>query len=540
MFTEGASFTSVLLGNRFSQAEGRRPGKPIPTIKTDLKALDIGRDTVAWLGHSSYFIQLGGRRLLIDPIFSSYAAPVPCSKALAAAAPAGAARQHLRGREGSGPGGVWHAIGLGRCMSLSSATAVRIFGAFASALFLSFILRTINASISWDLAVDLSLSNAQLGSLSGAYFVGFLAMQLPLGVMLDRYGARRTQAWLLLLCALGCFGFAAAKTYSLLWLCRGLMGVGSAAALMAALKGFRFWYAADRQPQLAAAMLIVGTSGAIFATLPVRAAVDLFGWRPLFAGAGVVLLLVSLALLLLVPRDEDEESARRHAARAPAGTLASELRVYRSIFTDGYFWRFGLVALLTHGGIAAMQALWAGPWLREVQGLGPDRVAAILLYFNLAMMLGYALQSWAVRHTALGRAPMPRLVAVGVMLAMAIEALLALVVSEYAWLLWLPLAVTMTLFTLVLTHISQSFDTAMTGRVYVAFNVLIFGGNWLVQSGFGSAVDLFMQLGGATSATAFRATMLCWVALQLIGLCAVLASSARPAFSAPVATAGRS
>lgn len=79
MFTEGASFTSVLLGNLFSQAEGRRPDKPIPTVKTDLRALDIERDTVVWLGHSSYFVQLGGRRLLIDPVFSSYAAPVPVS-----------------------------------------------------------------------------------------------------------------------------------------------------------------------------------------------------------------------------------------------------------------------------------------------------------------------------------------------------------------------------------------------------------------------------------------------------------------------------
>lgn len=79
MFTDGASFTAVLLGNLFSQAEGRRPDHPIPAVKTDLKALDVQRNAVVWLGHSSYFVQLGGRRLLIDPVFSSYAAPAPVS-----------------------------------------------------------------------------------------------------------------------------------------------------------------------------------------------------------------------------------------------------------------------------------------------------------------------------------------------------------------------------------------------------------------------------------------------------------------------------
>lgn len=60
----------------FSSTEGQKPTRPMPSAKTDLRGLDRNTDTVVWLGHSSYFVQLGGRRLLIDPVFSTYASPV--------------------------------------------------------------------------------------------------------------------------------------------------------------------------------------------------------------------------------------------------------------------------------------------------------------------------------------------------------------------------------------------------------------------------------------------------------------------------------
>lgn len=74
--TENSGFVEVLVSNLFTKSVRPRPGAPIPSIKTDLKALDPVKDTVVWMGHSSYFVQLGGKRLLIDPVFSVSAAPV--------------------------------------------------------------------------------------------------------------------------------------------------------------------------------------------------------------------------------------------------------------------------------------------------------------------------------------------------------------------------------------------------------------------------------------------------------------------------------
>lgn len=72
---------SSLWANLLSMATDRnpnlRPGQAVPSVKTDLAALPIEQDVVVWLGHSSYFVQIGGKRVLIDPVFSEDAAPVP-------------------------------------------------------------------------------------------------------------------------------------------------------------------------------------------------------------------------------------------------------------------------------------------------------------------------------------------------------------------------------------------------------------------------------------------------------------------------------
>lgn len=74
--SEGGIFAS-LWGYFFTKKERLVPTDPIPTIKTNLMALDKAKDIVIWLGHSSYFMQLGSKKILIDPVLSSYASPAP-------------------------------------------------------------------------------------------------------------------------------------------------------------------------------------------------------------------------------------------------------------------------------------------------------------------------------------------------------------------------------------------------------------------------------------------------------------------------------
>jgi len=76
---EGVSMGSIMVGNLLEKVANLRPSMPLPTVKTDLKALELERDAIVWLGHSSYFVIFAGQRMLIDPVLSSHAAPVSFS-----------------------------------------------------------------------------------------------------------------------------------------------------------------------------------------------------------------------------------------------------------------------------------------------------------------------------------------------------------------------------------------------------------------------------------------------------------------------------
>jgi L-ascorbate metabolism protein UlaG (beta-lactamase superfamily) len=73
----GFGFILAVIRGRFEPRDRPSPSVPLPSVKTDLAHLPLAQDIVVWLGHSSYFVQIGGKRILVDPVFSNYAAPIP-------------------------------------------------------------------------------------------------------------------------------------------------------------------------------------------------------------------------------------------------------------------------------------------------------------------------------------------------------------------------------------------------------------------------------------------------------------------------------
>jgi MFS family permease len=111
-----------------------------------------------------------------------------------------------------------------------------VFLPFVAGYFLTYLFRSVNASIAADLSSELALDPAELGLLTSIYFLAVAAIQLPLGIWLDRYGPRRVQSILLPVAASGAVLFATAQSFWALVLGRALIGLGVAGGLMAGLK----------------------------------------------------------------------------------------------------------------------------------------------------------------------------------------------------------------------------------------------------------------------------------------------------------------
>ncbi len=362
-----------------------------------------------------------------------------------------------------------------------------VFVPFAAGFFLSFMFRNANAVISKDLAAEFSLTSSDLGLLTSAYFLSFAAMQMPVGVFLDRYGPRRVTSGLLLVLAAGAGAFAFAGGLGSLTLGRALIGVGASAALMGAMKAYSIWFPLDRMATLNGWTMAIGALGAVAATAPVEFAASLIGWRAVFGSLAVISVAVAACLFLLVP--EKSVPGARERWSEQIGKIVSIVKVPA-------FWRIGMPMIVLQGTYQALFGLWLVPWLMDTQGLERSEAARWLMWAALT----YAAASVFFGQGAdrLAKRGVPRLALIKWGTALAVAAFLALAYAPGVPKLPLLLAYAFGAVGPVLCYaiLSRHFPVAVTGRLNTALNVSMFLWAFIVQIGTGMLLRLFPVEGG--------------------------------------------
>ncbi len=375
-----------------------------------------------------------------------------------------------------------------------------VFAAFAFNYFLSALLRAVVATLAPEFARELQLGAADLGLLAGAYFLGFACMQLPLGVALDRYGARRVLLCFLVLAVLGCIGFALARNFSQLVVARFLIGLGVSASLMAPLAAFVRMYDRPLQLRLNSWMLMSGSLGMVASTLPVQALLPVVGWRGLFWLVAAALAVGMVCIAAAAPADPETHPERR----AGGG--------YRRIAAHPAFMRALPLGFFTYGGLIAVQALWAGPWMTQVVGLTAQGAAQGLFVINLTMLCSFLAWGVVIPRLVQRGWGQERLISAG--WPVGVLVLLCIVVLGHnAGAGWLALWCACTsVIALTQPSVAQAFSKEEAGRALSAFNLAIFAGVFTCQWGMGLAIDAMVGAGWAR-ADSHRAAM----ALLLLG-----------------------
>lgn len=359
---------------------------------------------------------------------------------------------------------------------------------FGLGYYLSYLFRIVNAVISEPLVAEIGLSPADLGLMTSVYFIAFAAFQIPLGLLLDRYGPARVQAVLLVFAASGAALFAVGQSFWVLSLARGLIGLGVSACLMAALKANAEWWPADRLALVNNVTAAFGGFGALSATAPVHALLEVAGWRDLFMGLAALTLLVSLLTWTAVP-------ARRGRA-VETGSWRAAAAAFPAIASSAYFWRMAVVLGVCHGAFLVYQSLWAAPWLRDVAGLDPDGVAEVLFLIQLGMFAGILSIGVAADWLQRLGISIERVIAVGIAVFIALQAALAAGTIWRVGLLWFAVGFAATTPYLGFALLTRHFPDRQTGRVVTSANLVVFLLAFVFQWGVGAVIGAFAPTGG--------------------------------------------
>jgi len=359
-------------------------------------------------------------------------------------------------------------------MDVSFKQKLCVFIPFALGYFLSYLYRVVNAVIAPNLTADLGLDPSQLGMLTAAYFITFAAFQLPLGVLLDRFGPRRIESFLLLFAACGAFVFARAESLAGLVIGRALIGFGVSSCLMAAFKAFVLWFPKKQWPRINGFQMAAGGMGALTATTPVEAMLGITDWRGIFLIIAAITFAASIIVFWVVPEKKQVQQS----------TLKDQVQGIMHVFSSSEFWRIAPLTTMSQAAFLSIQGLWSGPWLRDVAGLDRTDIAGVLFWIAVAMVAGFVTLG-ALAEQLSRKGIEPRITAVvGMTFCMLIQVFIILGIRSWALPLWILFGFSGTTGILSYASLSQNFPEHLTGRVTTGVNLLVFvaafAGQWAI------------------------------------------------------------
>ena len=376
-----------------------------------------------------------------------------------------------------------------------------IVATMATAYVASHFFRASNVTIGLDLMRDLAIGPEALGALTGAFFFGFAAMQIPCGFFFDRFGPRYTVVGMLVVAAIGGTMFTLAPSWPVLLTGRVLMGAGCGVMLIGSMVIISRWFPPDRFSTLTAVVLSIGLLGNLAATTPLAWAAQDIGWRPAF-GAVVVFIALATVAIWLVVRDAPPGHPFLSRKAEPSGEM---LRGMIEVLRNPRLKPILALNFCNYACTFTVQGLWGGAFLREVYGLSPIAAGNVLLCAVIAYQVGMLAFGPLDRRldTRKGIAIVGTLVIVGLL------ATLALFSHPPVW---LPVAVIIVMgffsasSTMVMTHGRGIFPDRLIGRGISTMNTAVMLGVACMQTLSGIIIGAFEPLpSGARTEEAYRA-----------------------------------
>ncbi len=423
-------------------------------------------------------------------------------------------------------------------MPSSSFSSWRILLLFAFPYALSMLYRTIMGTLEPSLSAELKLDSLAVGYLASAYFLSFGLCQLPLGILLDRYGAKPVQVILVSIAALGAFLFAKAESLNALFLARLLVGIGVSACFMSALKALKLCIPSHSLPLATGIFLSIGAFGALCAGTPADLVLNITGWRNLNLGLAALTLLAALSVACFVPNNPFAQGEKNNLSRKKrkvsaetnpyAPTLLQDLTrqvgEMMRLFHDPRFFIPLPFAAVTQAAVLGIIGLWLPAWVS--QGLQKSTTLATQIVSTAAFGLLCGFACMGLLASLLQKryqTPLMTTPIVCALLFCLIQTLLLLTSSTPLLLLY---AFLFGLFgagiTVAYAALAANFDARLTGRVNTSLNFCVFILSFFFQVAIGGLSQLLQKQLLLAPETALFYAMSASILFQLLALCVSL------------------
>ncbi len=399
-----------------------------------------------------------------------------------------------------------------------------VLGPFAAGYYLSYLFRNINALVAIGLRDDFAVDASHLGLMTSVYFLAFALAQLPIGVLLDRHGPRRVQSALLLVAAGGAALFAVSRDVGLLVAARALIGLGVAGSLIAGLKAVVLWFPKERTSFVNGCFIMLGSMGAISATLPAEWVLSQVGWRGLFAALAAATLVIAVLIFAVVPEPQPDVAVGRMPRSAGLWTIYADIR----------FWRVAPLSMMCISTSWALQGLWAAPWLADIGGL--ERPAIVRHLFVMASSLSAGALVIGVAADRLRKRGIRLETVLFVTACVLVVAEAALILGVDSYLPWAVIGAVGAATVLSYTILGDYFPKELAGRANAALNILHIGGAFVLQEAMGVVIGRWTSIAGHYPPIAYQTALALVTGLLLIAMAWFWC--AKPAWRNPRARAG--
>ena len=350
---------------------------------------------------------------------------------------------------------------------------------FCGGYFLSYLFRSTNAVISPHLTNEFNFNAQELGMLTSAYLLAFAIFQIPLGILLDKYGARKVQIILMIFAGFGSLMFCFSNNLLQLTLSRALIGFGVAGCLMATFKIITIWFDKNSWPILYGLCLSSGGLGAIVATKPLYFFVDSIGWRSAFMFLSFACFSVSLIIWFVTPEKESIKDKQ------------SPFIALKEIYSSKLFWRVAPLAGISGGTGLAIQGLWAGEWLRDVAELTQSETTNMLLVLNLSLLAGMILTGFIPNFFKRFKFSQIDIYLYITIILLIGHSLLTFEVIPKSTLPWILIGISANSAILAYSWLNSQFPISYAGRASTALNLSLFACGFILQYAIGWIINFW-------------------------------------------------